>query len=100
MKKYTLVFHPLVQQDVQEAVTYYNSKSPGLGKRFFGKVKQRYESLKLNPDFQIRYDDVNCLPVDDFPYMIHFRVDKIKQEVFIEAILHTSKDPDKNWGIR
>jgi len=63
-------------------------------------LKQYRETLKTlqqNPHFQIRYNDIQCLPLKDFKYMIHFKVDEIKKEVHIYAVLSTYLNPKESW---
>jgi hypothetical protein len=97
--KFTLEFHPLVDRDVQEAITYYNSKKEGLGSIFYKALKVRYKSLKTNPFFQIRYQNIRCLPMKKFPYMIHFTLDEDSKTVFIEGVFNTSLNPDDHWPL-
>ncbi len=47
MKKYTLRFDERVETDILEAVLYYDSKSIGLGKKFYDQVKLAYEAICL-----------------------------------------------------
>ncbi len=80
--KYKLTFYPLLDGDVQEIISYYNSKQEGLGAEFFNELQTKYRTLKINPLFQKRYNDIHCLPLKRFPYMIHFSVDKNTKVVF------------------
>ena len=48
-------------------------------KIFLNSVNNSFSVLKDNPLYQIRYDDVRCLPIKKFPYMAHFTVDEIQQ---------------------
>ncbi len=97
---YKLAFHPLVNRDVQEVISYYNSKKEGLGIDFFNELQREYRTLKINPLFQIRYNDIRCLPLKRFPYMIHYSVDTLTKVVFIEAVYNTAKNPKTNWKKR
>jgi hypothetical protein len=94
--KYKLTFHPLLDSEVQEIISYYNSKREGLGLEFFEELQSKYRTLKTNPLFQKRYNDIHCLPLKRFPYMVHFSVDKKSKTVFIEAVYGTAQD-SKIW---
>jgi hypothetical protein len=94
--KYKLTFHPLLDSEVQEIISYYNSKREGLGLEFFEELQGKYRTLKTSPLFQKRYNDIHCLPLKRFPYMVHFSVDKKSKTVFIEAIYGTAQD-SKIW---
>jgi toxin ParE1/3/4 len=97
MKEFTLAFHPLVIQDVEAIVLYYNQESEGLGQRFFDDFKTTYQLLRTNPFYQIRYQDVRCVHLRKFPYMIHFSVNEIEGLVFVQAVIGTSQNPDEHW---
>lgn len=97
---YKLTFHPLLDSEVQEIISYYNSKREGLGLEFFEELQGKYRTLKTNPLFQKRYDNIHCLPLKRFPYMVHFSVDKKTKTVFIEAVYGTAQDSKTNWKKR
>lgn len=82
---------------LQLAIDYYNHQQRGLGKRFGLAVKNASKQLEKNPFFQVRYDEIRCLPVHKFPLMIHFSVNEAHKTVRIFAILHTSLNPEDNW---
>ena len=96
---YKLKIEPEVILDIQEAIDYYNFQQTSLGKRFYKAVIQKFTILRSNPFFEVRYNNVRCLPVDNFPYLIHFTVDEPKNFVTIRAVLHTSRNP-KVWERR
>jgi len=93
--KFKIVYNPEVVNDIQQAIDWYNEKQPGLGKRFFNTIKAHIDSLKNSAlHYAIRYDDVRCMPVKNFPYMVHYRVDKKERIVKIEAVINTSRNPE------
>ncbi|MCV9387753.1 type II toxin-antitoxin system RelE/ParE family toxin [Reichenbachiella ulvae] len=87
---------PEAYEDIQESIEWYNEQKSGLGRKFHAQVKNSFNVLKTQPSFQIRYDNVHCLPVKKYPYMIHFTVDKSNKIVTVHAVLHTRRDP-KTW---
>jgi len=80
--------------DIQQAVTWYNEQQAGLGHKFHDEVKASFKKLKINPFFQIRYDNVRCLPLRKFPYMIHFTIHEQDKLLIIWAIFNTGRNPD------
>lgn len=76
---------------------YYNQQQPEPGEYFLNSVNNSFSILETNPFYQIRYDDVRCLPIKKFPYMTHFTVDEIKQVVKVYALVNTYRNPDKFW---
>jgi toxin ParE1/3/4 len=91
---------PEALEDIQEAVDFYNSRKPGLGKRFYNTLEKHLQLLKKNhSSFALRYDDVRCMPIKNFPYMIHFRILGKDQTVSIKAVFCTHDDPNR-WEER
>lgn len=93
---FTLVIDPGVIRDIQEAIDYYDEQQTGLGERFEAALNKHLLTLEKNPFFRIRYDDVRCLPVKKFPYIVHFTIDEVQQVVTIRAVFHTALNP-KKW---
>ncbi len=90
---YKIKTEPEAYDDIQEGIDWYNKQLPGLGRKFHAEVKAYIKKLKINPFFQIRYDDVRCLPIIKYPYMIHFTIIEDDKTVIIKAVFNTSKDP-------
>ena len=94
--KYSVVLDRRALKDIQESKDFYNSILKSLGDKFISEFSHCVTTLEKNPFYQIRYDDVRCLPLRKFPFLIHFSVDEDKQIVKIYAVLHTSRDTE-NW---
>ena len=94
---FKLKIEPLAKFDIQSEINYYNSKQKGLGKRFHSDVKTCFNAIKINPFYQVRYDDIHCLPLKKFPAMVHFTIDELAKIVTVRAVINTNKDPDSNW---
>lgn len=91
---------PEAFDDIQKAVDYYNTRKTGFGKKFFKTLDKQVVSLKRNyHSFAIRYDDIRCMPLKKFPYMVHYRVLEKQKTVSIKAIFCTYENPDK-WEKR
>lgn len=86
--------------DLQKAIDYYDEQQPGLGKKFENAIDKYFSALSKNPFYQLRYDDIRCMPMKKFPFMIHFTVDEENKTVRVSAVFHTSIDSDQNWGKR
>jgi toxin ParE1/3/4 len=96
---FTIVIDPRAIQDIQEAIDYYDEKQPGLGRRFQAELDEYLSSLEKNPFFNKRYDEVHCLPLKRFPYMVHFTIDDKNLQISVYAVFHTALDTDK-WQER
>ncbi len=98
--KFTVEYNPDFYNDIVEAVDWYNEKQAGLGDRFFRIIKRQTAKLSTSAlHFAIKYDDIRCLTMDKFPYLIHYRVNEQTKTVKVEAMFHTSRDP-KIWDER
>lgn len=98
--KFKVLYNPEVYTDIQESVHWYNEQQPGLGRRFYLVLKNHLHKLEKGAlQFAVRYDDVRCMPLKKFPFMIHYRVDMNNRKVYIEAVFHTNRNP-KIWNQR
>ena len=93
---YKINIEPDARLDIQEAIIWYNKQKKGLGREFFSEINSHITILKEKPHFENRYDDVHCLPLKKFPYMIHFTIDEVKKSVSVRSVFHTSLNPN-NW---
>ena len=50
-------------KDIQQAVDYYDEKSTKAGDNFLTEIKTFLYALETMPNYQIRYDDIHCLPL-------------------------------------
>ena len=83
--------------DIQEITTWYNKRVEKLGDRFKKNVKAQINSLKNNAAiYSIRYENVRCMLVKKFPFLVHFVIDENEKTVQIVAVIHTSRNP-KIW---
>ena len=99
-KTFSVNIEPEAFNDIQEAIDYYNHCKPGLGKEFLETIKKQIILLtKYHHSFAIRYDNIRCLPVKKFPYMIHYEVWKDKYQISIKGVFCTHQNPE-NWKDR
>ncbi len=88
-------FNPEFFNDLVEAVDWYNEKQAGLGDKLYKSIKR--QTVKLSSSalhYAVKYDDVRCLCVERFPYLVHYRVNEQTQTVKVEALFHSSRDPE------
>ncbi len=91
-------YNPQIHLDIQKQVAYYRKITGNnqLSTRFIKTVKTALEELKTSAlHYQIRYDNVRCLPIPIFPFLAHYRIDENSKVIFVDAIFHTSNDPEK-----
>jgi mRNA-degrading endonuclease RelE of RelBE toxin-antitoxin system len=90
---FTIQIEPEVKSDIQRGIGWYNKQQPGLGEKFHSAIKEQFKYLEQNPFHQVRYDNVRCLSLATYHYMIHFTVDDKEQTVRVHGIFNTSRDP-------
>jgi len=100
MRSYKIKISPDALSDIQDSTNWYNKQVPGLGTRFKKSVKQQIETVKTRAEFySIRYQNVRCMLVKKFPFLIHFTIDEEAKLVEVFAVFHTSRNP-KIWSER
>lgn len=81
--------------DIREVVDWYNKRVPNLGSRFQKTIKQQILKLKNNAyNYNLRYNNVRCMPVNKFPFMVHFTINELNKIVIVFAVIHTSRSPE------
>ena len=94
---YQFFFSERFKSDIREARKWYNKQQRGLGKKFYAEVKSHLEAIRKSPKFQIRYDEVRCLPLKKYPFMIHDAVDDSQKIILILACIHCLLNPHSHW---
>ena len=98
--KFAVEYNPEFFNDLVQAVDWYDERQIGLGKRFFNKVKNQTTKLSTSALlFAVKYDDIRCMRIEKFPYLVHYRVNEQTSTVKVEALFHTSRAP-KIWHER
>ena len=99
-RKFKVKYNPDFFDDLVQSVDWYNEQRSGLGDRFFKSVKKQTAKLSTHAlCFAVRYSDIRCMRIENFPYMVHYRVNEHTKTVNVEALFHTSRDP-KIWNER
>ena len=94
-KKFKLKIEPKAKIDIQDNISWYNKQQKGLGRKFHKEVKEYLDSLKANPFYELKYDNIRCLPLKKFPFTIHFSVNEDERFVIARSVFKTSQDPTK-----
>ncbi len=100
MADYKIKIHAEALDDIQSATDWYNEQSSGLGLRFQNQVVKQINELKNSAQlYAVRYNEVRCLLIKKFPFMVHYTLDRSETEVIVFAVFHTSLHP-KIWDKR
>jgi toxin ParE1/3/4 len=89
---YNLIITPLAEQDIAESYQWYNEQQDGLGNDFLNELERSLDLIKTNPhQYQVRYKQIRMTKVRRFPICLHYLVRE--EEIFVQAILSTSRNP-------
>lgn len=93
-----LVFHPAVQDEIEDAHQWYEQQQPGLGQDFLAALDETFNRMQQMPEVhQVMYRDVRRALPRRFPYGIYYRVYADRIEVI--AVQHSRRDP-AHWQSR
>ncbi len=96
---YSIDLHPDVELDYENAYHWYEIQQSGLGERLLTNVRAKLKMISESPaTYGIKnkkgYREAK---VDDFPYLIVYKVYPLKKIVFISAISHEKLNPVKKY---
>jgi hypothetical protein len=97
LRNYKITADPRVKLDLQDAAEFLRVRGKDLDLKFLFDYKKSLNILKTNPFFEIRYDNIRCLPLETFKYMIHFTVNEQTNVVLVYGVISTYLNPEKHW---
>ena len=87
---FELIIKPIVFDDAEEAVNYYEKKVKGLGNRFYSSLLVSLEEIQLNPlNYSYIKIPVSRRVVSKFPYKIYYLVSD--QTIYVIGISHAKR---------
>ena len=93
---YKIIVSPIAVKNIEDAIEYYIKKtSKKIASDFLKDYQKNYKAIQLNPFYQFHDNNYRFLPFDKFPYIAFFIVDEPSKTVFLNAVFHTSQNPDK-----
>jgi plasmid stabilization system protein ParE len=93
-----VIFTAAAEQDVVDAVDWYEHQAPGVGVRLLAEITAVIVRIASNPrQFPLAHKDARRALLRRFPYAVFFRV--TKERVEVTACFHTSRDP-RRWRTR
>ena len=89
---YFLHYFDEVENDVNQAKTWYKEQQDGLEIRFATAIEKAIEHLLEMPEiFAVRYKKIRIAHPKVFPFNIHFYIDEPNTTVVITAIVHSKR---------
>lgn len=81
------------EEDISEAIEFYESRQPGLGGRFFRQIEKVLFKIEKYPElFQVKRKSFREALVPGFPYLVIFEISA--KEVVVYSVFHASRSPD------
>jgi plasmid stabilization system protein ParE len=102
MRKYTLTYLDAAKEEYFNALLYYKERSINAAVGFEAAMETLEEMLMMWPHIgrQIEgYDDVYCLVVPKYPYILCFRVSDHDLEIVAICLFNTYRDPKRLRGL-
>jgi hypothetical protein len=92
-------FHPLVETDYTDAYQWYETRQAGLGNRLMLHISEKLHQIQNAPytyGIKVRkgYREAS---VDNFPYVIVYKIYRKKNRIFVSSILHNKLNPNKKY---
>ena len=86
-------FLKAAQQELDSAVEYYNTESPGLGDEFLVEFLETLDRIKQHPEAWHSFTkDTRRCRTRRFPYGVIYQA--LEQEILIIAVAHLHRRPD------
>jgi toxin ParE1/3/4 len=90
----SLVISVEAEIELDEAMTWYQSRREGLGTELQDEVLRVLEWIRERPSRGWKYDDhgYRVLRVNRFPYLVYYL--ETDQSIWVSAIAHIHREPD------
>jgi toxin ParE1/3/4 len=88
----SVIFHPLAEQELLDAVSYYEEQETGLGLEYLGEVEHAVNFLMRYPEAgsNVR-GSIRRLTLPKFPYSLLYRV--MEEQIRVLAVAHHKRKP-------
>jgi len=88
-----LEINPLAEQELEHAVDFYNSRSPGLGNDFLDEFQKALSLISLFPlAWPEQTKQTRRILLHRFPFAVFYRIGE--DSIQIIAIVHQNRNPD------
>ncbi|HVW16391.1 MAG TPA: type II toxin-antitoxin system RelE/ParE family toxin [Mucilaginibacter sp.] len=86
---------PKARGELSEAWEWYEEQQSGLGLRFENEFFKKAYLIESNPLHYPSKGKYRETKIDDFPYLIVFKVDRHRELILIVSVFHTSRHPKR-----
>ena len=91
---YTLLKHPLVDCDLEEAALWYHQRDPRVAERLIDAARNAMRAAAANPlRFSTQFENVRRVRLSRFPHSVYFQLRD--ETVLILALVHGAQDAER-----
>lgn len=91
---YTISFHPIALEEYKAASIWYEQQQDDLGIRFEKAIDDKIRQILSNPLVHAKnHFSFRQARTKYFPFVIVYKINSRRHEVYISAIYHTSRNP-------
>jgi toxin ParE1/3/4 len=88
----SVIFHPLAEQELLDAVSYYEEQETGLGLEYLGEVEHAVNFLMRYPEAGSKVrGSIRRLTLPKFPYSLLYRM--TEEQIRVLAVAHHKRKP-------
>ena len=88
----SVIFHPLAEQELLDAVSYYEEQETGLGLEYLSEVEHAVNFLVRYPEAGSKVrGSIRRLTLPKFPYSLLYRVSE--EQIRVLAVAHHKRKP-------
>ena len=98
MKRSKLIIRPEAENEIREAVLWYESCVEGLGSEYLLSLDACFSAISRNPkSFPAVHKSIRMALLKRFPYEVFYLIEV--NYVIVLAVFHAKRDP-KHWKLR
>ncbi|OLE60533.1 MAG: hypothetical protein AUI36_12250 [Cyanobacteria bacterium 13_1_40CM_2_61_4] len=92
-----IVFRRIARQEMDDAVAWYQSERPGLGRELAVEIEKLLGRIGDNPrQFRQIRGEIRRAVLLRFPYTIHFLIES--KRIVVLAVFHAKRNPNRLEG--
>jgi plasmid stabilization system protein ParE len=85
-------------REYYEAYEWYEEQLTGLGNRFENALERQIDIVAKNPlIYASRRLSIKESKIEEFPYLIVYKIIHVENVILITSIFHTSRNPKKKY---
>ena len=96
-KRYTVLKYSIVDDEIINAIIYYETISPLLGLRFENNIQHALDNLEIHPENYFNLDDNKHrrIIIEGFSYTFIYCIDE--NQIIMKMLFPLLEDPAKLW---